>query len=225
MERSARGAGRGGGACPCISLLPPLAQGLRGDPAGSPPICWPLALPLCPPFSGPFILVLSAQGPLGLWSSFCSFILCRHLPFLTSLWGGPGGSAWSPSLTPSPRGVLLPCLHGATCLWPALPLLGCSSCPGRVPWTLAGSISHQGHAVFLTLPSLHCPGSGHEPSELQNCLPLRNSEFSSQGSIQHQACQDSLLLQEALLGLEILGGVAPLRRSAPRTTDLGLSPP
>lgn len=79
----------------------------------------------------------------------------------------------------------------------------------RVPWTPMCCLPPKACAVFLSLPSPHCPG-----------LPLRNFELSPHASLQFQAFLDSLL-QQALLGL---GGVALLRRSAPRTTDSGPVP-
>lgn len=90
--------------------------------------------------------------------------------------------------------------------------MACSAAPGMfqlpgVPWTPVCTLPTKACVVFFSLPSLHCPG-----------LPPRNSELSPHSSFQSQACLDSLL-QQALLGLEILGGVALLRRPAPRTTD------
>ena len=73
------------------------------------------------------------------------------------------------------------CPLGAAHLCPARLLLGCSSCPGLPPTC---SIVCQGLCGVSQppFPQLARPRAA-EPSELQPCLPLRNSELSPQGSL------------------------------------------
>lgn len=113
-------------------------------------------------------------GPLG----FLLFLHPLQVPTSPSslLWAGGPGALPSVHLSPPLLGELpCPCLHRAACPWPALRLLGCSSCPGfpglpcvpsppRPVWCFSASLPSTVQACLQgTLNSAHIVPSSLRP--------------------------------------------------------------